>query len=355
MRKGHLKHRSELGYGQGFTLIELLVVISIIALLAAMLLPALSRAREHAYFASCKNSQRQVGIGFLVYASDNKDRIPEGGSYCNGTHTSYQRRIGYQETKWLWNNTGEATGSPRDVSMPTRVYRPWHHSAYRWDGTGGGGVSHCGLYARMKPLYLPIEALWDPIVAARDWYPWGSSAPLQVNPWQGVSVEARAGHIAHRSELTRAKIVYGYAFFVRTVGCSVYHNDHSQTQHVYLSGTSGTPSVKNFEMPCRPATKSRSVRASNKPEVWIAACLTPITSYNGLSRNFSSHFGFNVLHIDGHVDDGLWRHQPSKTGWVWERTLDEPFYGWQYLFGGPGRYVEPVPDFVGAFDHNLRQ
>jgi prepilin-type N-terminal cleavage/methylation domain-containing protein/prepilin-type processing-associated H-X9-DG protein len=82
---------------RGFTLVELLVVIGIIALLISVLLPALNKARRAASAAKCASNMRQIALGMLNYAGDNKGKLMPSRIQAGGVSTVYPNG-------WFWPN-----------------------------------------------------------------------------------------------------------------------------------------------------------------------------------------------------------------------------------------------------------
>jgi prepilin-type N-terminal cleavage/methylation domain-containing protein len=362
-----------MGNRKAFSLVELLVVVAIVALLSALILPGLARAREYAYFTSCKNSLRQIGIGFLIYAADNRGDLKLVHNPCIDWAG---HKIGIQQ-EGLGCHGMWAIGEDISKFIASKIYDgKYGYSdppSEDWFNNWPGNNRWVGK-PRQPGAYLPIDILWDPIAKVRNWGRWGRFPWSHTFNWGSGKKHLFAGSERERDCLARWFGCYGYEFFVRFVNCEEYlRNPVPGNPHIIRAAPyNGTMHSCDAEGPnYRPETGFRSLSTTAGPSAWMASCHTPLFN-SSEERSMVSHFGvrrangaapgerfsFNVLHIDGHVDSSSWKEPYCGISWLvsgppWDH-LNRP-YGWWVKSPSNEGSLNELPMFEGAFDQNAHE
>jgi prepilin-type N-terminal cleavage/methylation domain-containing protein len=224
---------------RAFTLIELLVVIAIIAILAAMLLPALSAAKQRAWTTACNSNLRQIGLGQRMFADENNEFYPESGADIPwGTNDLTTGKASWMEQIITYTGTTNVYRCPGNGQLPLDEQGPFNY----FNGCNAAfGVAHA--FAAVKATQIRFPAayvlggdtagipsktgtmVFDPLDADKDDYTQncvGGAAPSDITEaWQihsrGQNILFPDGHSLWYKGYNANEMTFGYTVMTNWV------------------------------------------------------------------------------------------------------------------------------------------
>lgn len=266
---------------KGFTLVELLVVIGIIALLVAILLPALSKAREQASTAKCASNLRQISMAILMYAADNKGKLPL--SAAGKGDANYTQG-------WFWANELVRQGYVNAVhGVDSKNKQLTGDSAFRCpsgldealSGFSGFGALYPRQGQNQQYLWVPVPTAADGV---RTWY------TLNSITGEAGTINNGAAQYPHAKSSIDAPFVWANSHDTGDGGCDLTIKTPGMTRSL--------SNIKRSAM----VVMAFDGNAYNWSNIANSTGLSArISGRHGKATNNGKDGSFNAAFFDGHV------------------------------------------------------